>query len=130
MTDLLLGLDIGTTVTKCVLLDPGRGVIATDSRPVTLATVRAGWAEEDPATWWRNACELIPALLTAVGAGRGDVRGIGVVAGLSAIAGRTEPDPRTAGRYAELYAVYRSLYPALLDQQHTLARLSEGPGDG
>jgi len=24
MTDLLLGLDIGTTATKCVLVDPGR----------------------------------------------------------------------------------------------------------
>ena len=35
----------------------------------------------------------------------------------------TAPDPRTAGRYDELYGVYRSLYPALLSQQHTLARL-------
>jgi xylulokinase len=34
----------------------------------------------------------------------------------------TAPDPRTAGRYDELYGVYRSLYPALLSQQHTLAR--------
>jgi sugar (pentulose or hexulose) kinase len=39
--DLLLGLDIGTTVTKCVLVDPGQGVIATDSRPVTLARAAA-----------------------------------------------------------------------------------------
>lgn len=71
MTHLLLGLDIGTTATKCVLVDPGRGVIATDSRPVTLATVHAGWAEEDPATWWRNACELIPAVLTVAGTAAG-----------------------------------------------------------
>jgi len=78
MTDLPLGLDIGTTATKCVLVDPGRGVIAEDSRPVTLATVQAGWAGEDPAMWWRNACELIPAVLTTAGAGGGDVRGIGV----------------------------------------------------
>ncbi len=78
MSDLLLGLDIGTTATKCVLVDPGRGVIAGESRPVTLSTPQAGWAEEDPATWWRNACELIPAVLTAAGAGGGDVRGIGV----------------------------------------------------
>jgi sugar (pentulose or hexulose) kinase len=38
MRDLLLGLEIGTTATKCVLVDPDRGVIATDARPVTLAT--------------------------------------------------------------------------------------------
>lgn len=61
----------------------------------------------------------------AAGMGTGVFGSWDAVAGLSATAGRTEPDPRTAGRYAELYAVYRSLYPALLGQQHTLARLSE-----
>jgi xylulokinase len=65
MTGLLLGLDIGTTETKCVLVDPDQGVIAEDARPVAPATAQPGWAEEDPATWWRNACELIPAVLTA-----------------------------------------------------------------
>ena len=47
MTDLLLGLDIGTTAAKCVLVDPGRGVIAEDARPVALATAQPGWAGED-----------------------------------------------------------------------------------
>jgi xylulokinase len=78
MSGLLLGLDLGTTATKCVLADPGRGVIAEGSRPVALATAQPGWAEEDPATWWRNACELIPAVLAAAGRAAGDVRGIGV----------------------------------------------------
>ena len=78
MSGLLLGLDIGTTATKCVLVDPTRGVIAEDSRPVTLSSPQAGWAEEDPATWWRNACELIPAVLAAAGRAGRDVRGIGV----------------------------------------------------
>ena len=64
----------------------------------------------------------------AAGMGTGVFGSWHAVAGLSAVAGRTEPDPHTAGRYAELYAVYRSLYPALLEQQHTLARLSAGPG--
>ena len=64
----------------------------------------------------------------AAGMGTGVFRSWGAVAGLTAVAGRTEPDPRTAGRYAELYAVYRSLYPALLEQQHALAGLSQaGP---
>jgi len=75
---LLLGLDIGTTATKCVLVDPGRGVIAADARPVALASAHAGWAEEDPATWWRNACELIPVVLGAAGRAGADLGGIGV----------------------------------------------------
>ena len=40
--------------------------------------------------------------------------------------GRTiEPDPRTASAYDELYAVYRSLYPATRDEVHALARMQE-----
>ena len=31
---LLLGLDIGTTATKCVLVDPGQGIVAEAARPV------------------------------------------------------------------------------------------------
>ena len=75
---LLLGLDIGTTATKCVLVDPGQGIVAEAARPVALASAQAGWAEEDPATWWRNACELIPEVQAAAGRAGGDVRGIGV----------------------------------------------------
>jgi len=78
VSGLLLGLDIGTTATKCVLLDPGRGIVAEAARPVALASAQAGWAEEDPATWWRHACELIPEVLAAAGRAGGDVRGIGV----------------------------------------------------
>jgi xylulokinase len=33
----------------------------------------------------------------------------------------TEPDPKRAKRYDELYGVYTSLYPALRDAMHTLA---------
>jgi xylulokinase len=47
-----------------------------------------------------------------------------VIGELAAVADRTEPEPGTAQRYDELYGVYRSLYPALIDQQHTLARFA------
>jgi xylulokinase len=60
----------------------------------------------------------------AAGMAAGAYRSWDEIAGLTGTAGRTEPDPGTAGRYDELYAVYRSLYPALLGQQHTLARVS------
>ena len=38
---------------------------------------------------------------------------------------RIEPEPAAHRRYGELYAIYRSLYPALREQQHRLARFSE-----
>ena len=42
----LLGIDIGTTATKAVMLDPERGLIAQAERPVTLCSDGSGWAEE------------------------------------------------------------------------------------
>ncbi len=78
MSDLLLGLDLGTTATKCVLVDAERGVLREDARPVALSSARPGWAEEDPQEWWRNAGELIPAVLAAAGVTGGDIAAIGV----------------------------------------------------
>jgi sugar (pentulose or hexulose) kinase len=64
----------------------------------------------------------------AAGMATGEFRSWGDIAGLTTVAGRTDPDPRTAGRYAELYAVYRSLYPALLDQQRAASAMIPEPG--
>lgn len=70
---LLLGIDIGTTATKVLLLDPDRGVVGAAERPATLHSARAGWAEEDTEEWWRNIREITAGL--AVGA---DVTAVGV----------------------------------------------------
>jgi xylulokinase len=55
---LALGIDVGTTATKAVLLDPERGVIAEAERSAELVSEHPGWAEEDPLSWWANVCEL------------------------------------------------------------------------
>jgi xylulokinase len=69
----LLGIDIGTTATKAILLDPDRGPIAEAERPVELVSSHPGWAEEDPAMWWRNVGELCHEL-----ADGHEIAGIGV----------------------------------------------------
>lgn len=70
---LLLGIDIGTTATKAILLDPDRGIIAEAERPTTLHADQPGWAEEDVHEWWANVSALTQRL-----AGGRDVSGIGV----------------------------------------------------
>jgi xylulokinase len=55
---LLLGIDIGTTGTKALLLDPERGPVAEAERPSQLHSPLPGWAEEDPDAWWANLCAL------------------------------------------------------------------------
>ena len=54
----LLGIDLGTTATKAVLLDVERGLVATAERPVTLHSDQPGWAEEDVQDWWANLSTL------------------------------------------------------------------------
>ncbi|MFO7533202.1 MAG: FGGY-family carbohydrate kinase [Candidatus Limnocylindrales bacterium] len=55
---LLLGIDIGTTATKAILLDSDVGLVAEAQRPVTLHADHPGWAEEDVDEWWSNVAAL------------------------------------------------------------------------
>jgi xylulokinase len=55
---LLLGIDIGTTATKAVLLDDRLGLLAEAERPTTLHSDHPGWAEEDVDEWWANLAAL------------------------------------------------------------------------
>lgn len=64
---LTLGIDIGSTSTKVVLADPATGVLAQASAPVDLRSAHPGWAEADPAVWWRNVRNLVPAVLAEAG---------------------------------------------------------------
>ena len=59
----LLGIDIGTTSTKVILLDPKEGVVAEAEREAALVSQHAGWAEEDADLWWTNTCELVRELV-------------------------------------------------------------------
>ncbi|MCF7548216.1 FGGY family carbohydrate kinase [Pseudonocardia sp. WMMC193] len=82
---LLLGLDIGTTSTKGVLLDLDRGVVAERRLPVELHSPRIGHAEVEAADWWANVCLLPAALLAAAGVDAGAVAGVAVTGMVPAV---------------------------------------------
>lgn len=77
MPTLILGIDIGTTSTKGILLDPEGGIVAESEAPVTLRSPHPGWAEEDPEEWWENVATVTRACLHAAGAEGGDVAVVG-----------------------------------------------------
>jgi xylulokinase len=54
MPRLLLGIDIGTTATKGIILEPDSGIIAKAEIMSMLRSPHSGWAEEDPRQWWDN----------------------------------------------------------------------------
>jgi xylulokinase len=59
---LLLGVDIGTTATKALVITSDGEVAAAAERPVDLRSPFPGWAEEDIAQWWENVCSLMRTL--------------------------------------------------------------------
>jgi xylulokinase len=65
-SDAFLGLDIGTSGVKAILID-GRGELrASATAPLTMATPQPGWAEQDPEQWWQAARAATRDALTQV----------------------------------------------------------------
>ena len=54
-----MGIDIGTSGSKGVLVDAAGSVIATETVPHAMSLPRPGWAEVDAeGLWWREVCEV------------------------------------------------------------------------
>jgi xylulokinase len=53
-----LGIDVGTTATKAIVIDGGGDVVAEAEVPSELRSPHPAWAEEDTERWWDNVCAL------------------------------------------------------------------------
>jgi xylulokinase len=51
----LVGLDVGTTGVKALAVSPEGDVLARAEAAYSLSTPHPGWAEQNPADWWRAA---------------------------------------------------------------------------
>jgi xylulokinase len=56
---LFLGLDIGTSSVKACLVDERGRTKASAAEPLRLRAPHPGWAEQDPADWWKAAVRVI-----------------------------------------------------------------------
>ena len=65
-----LGLDVGTSGVKAILVSPSGDVVASSTSPLAMAIPHPGWAEQDPDDWWSAALSAI----AAVRARRADAR--------------------------------------------------------
>jgi xylulokinase len=61
-----LGLDVGTSGLKALLVRPTGQVAAAASVPLTLDTPRPGWAEQHPHAWWDAAGRAVREVLAAL----------------------------------------------------------------
>ncbi|MDU0204134.1 MULTISPECIES: xylulokinase [Paenibacillus] len=72
-----MGLDLGTSAVKCILVDNSGNVIGSHSVEYPLQQPHPGWAEQHPEDWWNATVEGIRALLTKTNIPGSDVAGIG-----------------------------------------------------
>ncbi len=63
----LFGIDVGTSATKGVAIDPDGDVLAREEAEYALETPRPGWAEQDPEDWWRATEKVLTDLTEAAG---------------------------------------------------------------
>ena len=63
---LFLGLDVGTSGVKAVLMSPSGDVRASATTPLALTTLHPGWAEQDPLDWWEASVASIRAARSEV----------------------------------------------------------------
>jgi xylulokinase len=58
-----IGLDVGTTSVKAVVVSQDGSAIATASEEYDLSTPKPLWSEQDPAHWWRGSKAVLATLI-------------------------------------------------------------------
>ncbi len=73
-----LGIDLGTSGVKAVLVDEEQRVVAQESAPLEVERPRPLWSEQDPEAWWRATCAVLQGLRRCQPRELGAVRGLGL----------------------------------------------------
>ena len=74
----LMGIDIGTSGTKAVLVDKTGKIVGSAYEEYPLYQPKPGWAEQDPEDWWRAVKDSIRKLISSTGINPHDIKGIGL----------------------------------------------------
>ncbi|HKU87563.1 MAG TPA: xylulokinase [Casimicrobiaceae bacterium] len=70
-----LGIDLGTSSVKAVLIDDAGSLAAESSSPLSVSRPHPGWSEQDPDAWWQATVAAVAGLGSSALA---RVRGIGL----------------------------------------------------
>ena len=76
---MVLGIDVGTGGTRAVLVtDQGKVEFSSSSEHNGIHSEQIGWAEQEPADWWRACQEAVGTLLRSSGIDASDIQAIGL----------------------------------------------------
>ena len=70
-----IGIDLGTSSCKLLLVDGAGAVLNTVTKEYPLHFPHPGWSEQDPADWWRAVTSGVPELISGFDASM--IAGIG-----------------------------------------------------
>ena len=73
---MFIGIDIGTSATKAILIDENARVLKSATREYPLDTPRNGWAEQNPALWKDAAIETIREIISGISAS--EIKAVGL----------------------------------------------------
>ena len=76
MSRMFIGHDLGTSSNKAVLVDASGELLGTATASYPLHHPRPGFAEQDPADWWRAVCETTRAVLSDSGVAPEEIEGV------------------------------------------------------
>jgi xylulokinase len=75
----MMGIDVGTTGTRAVVVRPDGHVVGAatgDHEPMRMA--KPGWAEQEPENWWQATVSAVRQALASAGLTGGDIAAIGL----------------------------------------------------
>ncbi len=72
----LVGLDIGTSGAKCIIVDEAGAVVASSTQEYPLSTPKPGWAEQEPADWWAGIVRGCQAIMKKFQGNVEDIAGV------------------------------------------------------
>lgn len=112
----LLGIDLGTSSAKAMLLEAGAGTVGVEAREYDVCSVRPGYAEQAPEVWWQAVCQALLSLRARFPAAFSEVRAVGLTGqmhGLAAVDQNDRPvrpaivwlDQRSGGQAQEISRV-------------------------
>ncbi len=76
--NVVLGIDIGTQSTKCIVLDENGQLLGGGQEGYGVQTPRPNWAEQDPETWWQAVVGAVRGALKTASVSPERVQGIGL----------------------------------------------------
>lgn len=77
MSEVLLGIDIGTSACKAAVFDRNGTVLAQANENYPVSYPKPGWAEQNPSDWWDSVCKAIHTILDK-GIRASNIIGIGI----------------------------------------------------